>query len=78
MCIRDRGCHNPSIPYRAHDPNGNVVNCGLMIELALNNGVFRQTGERIGAETGDPRSFTSFDQVREAFMIQFRYLMRCV
>ena len=64
------GCHNPSIPYRAHDPNGNVVNCGL------NNGVFRQTGERIGAETGDPRSFTSFDQVREAFMIQFRYLMR--
>lgn len=70
------GCHNPSIPYRAHDPNGNVVNCGLMIELALNNGVFRQTGERIGAETGDPRSFTSFDQVREAFMIQFRYLMR--
>lgn len=70
------GCHNPSVPYRAHDPNGNVVNCGLMIELALNNGVFRQTGERIGVETGDARTFASFEQVREAFMTQFRYLMR--
>lgn len=70
------GCHNPSIPYRAHDPNGNVVNCGLMLELALNNGVFRRTGERLGAETGDPRTFTSYEQVREAFMAQFRHLMR--
>lgn len=70
------GCHNPSIPYRAHDPNGNVVNCGFILELALNDGVFRKTGERLGLPTGDPRSFTSFEQVREAFMRQFRYMMR--
>ncbi len=70
------GCHNPTVPYRAHDPNGNVVNCGFILELALNNGVFRKTGEQLGLKVGDAGSFTSFDQVKEAFLDQFRYMMR--
>ena len=70
------GCHNPTVPYRAHDPNGNVVNCGLMLEFTMTNGIYRQTGEQLGAKSGDPRTFTSFQQLRDAFMTQFRYLMR--
>lgn len=69
------GCHNPTVPYRSRDINGNVINCPLFMELALTNGVLRQSGEKIGAETGDARTFTSFEQVREAYMTQFKKLM---
>jgi len=41
-----------------------------MLELALNNGVSRLTGERIGPETGDPRGFKSYDELWDAFRRQ--------
>ena len=36
----------------------------------MTNGVSRASNKKIGAETGDPRQFTSFEQVREAFAEQ--------
>lgn len=45
-------------------------NLAKALELALNDGVDRLTGERLGPATGDPRAFTSFDQVVDAFRTQ--------
>lgn len=46
------------------------TNLALALELALNNGVSRVKGKRFGPATGDPRSFTSFADVQEAFLTQ--------
>ncbi len=45
-------------------------NLAMALELALNNGLRRSDGEKAGEETGDPRQFKSFDEVREAFRRQ--------
>jgi len=44
------------------------------LELALNNGRDRMTGELIGAESGDPRKFTCFDDVLAAYQQQIEYI----
>ncbi|MEE8372106.1 MAG: pyruvate formate lyase family protein [Dehalococcoidia bacterium] len=41
-------------------------NLASAVELALTNGVRRSDGEKVGAETGDARQFSSFEEVREA------------
>ncbi|MGI5971651.1 MAG: glycyl radical protein [Oscillospiraceae bacterium] len=68
------GCHNPTVPAVSHDIGGSSMNLPLILELALNDGISRITGERLGANTGDPRNFKSFDELLEAFFIQFEYI----
>ncbi len=51
-------------------------NLALALELALNNGVRRSDGQRIGVETGDPREFTSFEMIQEAFLKQVAFMRR--
>jgi formate C-acetyltransferase len=46
-----------------------------MLELALNNGVSRITGEQIGPETGDPRKFSTYEEVWAAYERQVEALM---
>lgn len=46
-----------------------------ILELALNNGRDPRTGEQVGIETGDPRLWTSFEQVLEAYNRQLRYFI---
>ncbi|MBP2645149.1 MAG: pyruvate formate-lyase [Firmicutes bacterium] len=64
------GCHNPTIPAISHDIGGVSFNLPLMIDLALNNGASRLSGEQIGPKTGDPRKFTSFEEVMNAYKKQ--------
>jgi trans-4-hydroxy-L-proline dehydratase len=45
----------------------NLAKC---LELALNDGVDRLTGEALGPRTGDARAFSSFDEVVTAFRAQ--------
>ena len=45
-------------------------NLASALELVLTNGVRRSDGMKIGAETGDPRQFKSFEEVQEAFRKQ--------
>jgi len=45
----------------------NLAKC---LELALNNGIDRLTGEQLGPKTGDPKVFASFDEVLAAFKTQ--------
>jgi formate C-acetyltransferase len=46
-----------------------------VLELALHDGVDPRTGKRVGPPTGDPRAFTSFDQVLEAYRTQLRHFV---
>lgn len=48
----------------------------LMLELALNNGVSRISGEKIGLETGDPGKFESFSQLMKAYKKQVANAIR--
>jgi formate C-acetyltransferase len=56
--------------------NGGYINLTKILELALNDGVCRITGEQMGPRTGDPRAFTSFDQVVGAYKEQMRHAVR--
>jgi pyruvate formate-lyase/glycerol dehydratase family glycyl radical enzyme len=64
------GCVTPTIPGFSHDLPGGPLNLPLMLELALNDGVFRLTGEQIGPKTGDSRKFNSYEEVWEAYKKQ--------
>ncbi len=50
-------------------------NLPKVLEITLNNGVDPLTGRKIGIETGDPRSFSSFDELFAAFEKQLRYFI---
>jgi formate C-acetyltransferase len=50
----------------------NLAKC---LELALNDGVDRLNGERLGPRTGDPASFTTFRQVVDAFQAQVAHFV---
>lgn len=64
------GCNTPSVPACSQDVPGALFNLPLMLELALNNGVSRITGEQIGPQTGDPKTFQSYDEVWNAYKKQ--------
>lgn len=46
------------------------LNVPKILELALNNGTDPLSGNKIGIATGDPREFTNFDQLYQAFAEQ--------
>ena len=50
-------------------------NLAKALELALNDGVDRMTGEALGPRTGDPRRFDSFEAVMEAFRAQVQHFV---
>ncbi len=52
------------------------VNLGAALEFALNDGVHRKTGARLGLPTGDAASFETFGRVKEAFFAQLSHLIR--
>jgi formate C-acetyltransferase len=51
----------------------NVAKC---LDLALNNGRDRLTGIQIGPETGDPRNFSSMEEIIEAFKTQLSFFVK--
>ena len=62
------GCVEPIIEGKS-DPRPNIgyVNLPKILEITLNNGRNPKTGELVGKETGDPRGFTDFDELRRAY-----------
>ena len=69
------GCNSPSIAGRSSISPGGMFNIGLCLELALNDGRSRLTGEQIGPKTGDPRKFTSYEEVFDAYKKQVEALI---
>ncbi|MGA2992236.1 MAG: trans-4-hydroxy-L-proline dehydratase [Candidatus Korobacteraceae bacterium] len=50
-------------------------NLPKVVEITLNNGFDPRTGKKIGLETGDPRSFASYEQFFAAFRRQLRHFI---
>lgn len=53
--------------------SGNDISLVGVLEMVLTNGMIRMLGRKTGVDTGDPRKFTSFSQVMEAFKKQLRH-----
>ena len=51
------------------------LNVPKILEVTLNNGIDPVTATRVGIESGDPRTFTSYDQLYEAFLKQLNYIV---
>ena len=51
------------------------LNTPKILEITLNNGVDPMTGKRLGLETGDPRSFRSFEELYDAWHQQMQYFV---
>ncbi|MDH4157885.1 MAG: formate C-acetyltransferase/glycerol dehydratase family glycyl radical enzyme, partial [candidate division Zixibacteria bacterium] len=50
-------------------------NLTKVLEITLNNGVDKRTGEKIGVESGDPARFKSFDELFGAFKKQLKHFI---
>lgn len=50
-------------------------NLAKVLEITLHNGTDPRTGQRIGIETGDPREFTTFDELIGAFEQQLKHFI---
>ena len=70
------GCQEPQTVGSDGMKQANFVCPAAALEFALNNGVSRLfPDQKSGLETGDPRQFKSFEEVREAFKKQFALMI---
>ena len=51
------------------------LNTPKILEITLNNGVDPETGKRLGLETGDPRTFQTFEELYDAWHRQMIYFV---
>ena len=51
------------------------LNTPKILEVTLHNGIDPETGKRIGIETGDPRKFTSYEELYHAWHQQMVYFV---
>ena len=51
------------------------LNTPKILEITLNNGIDPMTGKRLGLETGNPRTFTSYEELYEAYHKQMVYFV---
>jgi len=71
------GCVEPRVEEKEGITlTGGFINMPAALELALNDGVWRLTGKKVGLSTGDPRHFSKFDEVMDAFKRQLAHLVR--
>ncbi len=50
-------------------------NLTKVLEITLNRGIDPQTGKQLGPDTGDPRHFTAFDQLMNAYKTQLQHFI---
>jgi formate C-acetyltransferase len=53
-----------------------AINVAAVLDIALHNGRSAITGKEIGLQTGDPRTFTRFDELYNAFKKQFEFIVK--
>ena len=51
------------------------LNTPKILEITLNNGIDPETGKLLGLETGDPRTFSTFDELYDAWHRQMVYFV---
>jgi len=73
---RGLGCVYPSLPTRAEHYGAEGVaafNLGGLLHMTLHNGI-DINGKQTGLQTGDPRSFETFEDLYAAFFKQHKFL----
>lgn len=70
------GCVETRLPNRETHVTGNgAINYGIILEMTLRNGRVKIYGDRrFGPETGDPRSFGSYEDFWNAFRTQLLFI----
>ena len=58
--------------YEAYPLTG-YFNLPKILEVTLNDGIDPKTGKQLGLKTGDPTTFTSFDEFFDAYKKQVKY-----
>jgi len=51
------------------------LNVPKVLEVTLNNGIDPATGKKVGIESGDPRNFTSYDELYQALLSQIHFVV---
>ncbi len=51
------------------------LNVPKILEITLNNGINPVTGKMAGIQTGDPKSFKSYEELYDAFLKQLQYIV---
>ena len=71
------GCVEANMPGKMSQwSSAGHYNIAAAVEFALSNGVHLKSGKKLGLETGDPASFTTFEQFRNAVHAQLDHLLR--
>ena len=77
---RDYGivsCVEPQVPGKTEGYDaGGFLNISKVIEITLNNGTDPRTGLKLGLETGEADSFTSFDDFMDAYNKQVEHFAK--
>jgi formate C-acetyltransferase len=69
------GCLDANLPGKSRTVAIGMFIVPLVLDIFLHNGIDPATGMRVGIETGDPESFSDYDQFASAFKKQLRYFM---
>ena len=70
------GCVEPRVQRKEGiHLTGGFINLPAGLELALNDGKWKLLDKQVGLHTGDPRSFTSFEEFLAAYKIQLKYMV---
>ncbi len=68
------GCNEPHVAnYDSEFNVGPFLLLPQMLELALSDGWSRYHGQYMGARTGDPRNFKTFEELQDAYLKQLAY-----
>lgn len=51
------------------------LNVPKILEVTLNNGIDPVTGTKVGIETGDPRTFKTYDELYDAYLKQLHFII---
>jgi len=72
------GCSEARMPNRdTYTSGGAYINFAAALEMVLHNGRMRKYGDRVlGVETGDPRSFKSWDDLWNAYVTQHELFLK--
>ena len=72
------GCTEARMPNRdTYTSGGAYINFAAALEMALRNGRMRKYGDRaLGAETGDPRAFSTWEEFWNAYAAQHELFLK--
>ncbi|TWH77936.1 glycyl radical protein [Sedimentibacter saalensis] len=70
------GCVVPHFRKTGEWTSAVNINITAALEFALNKGCSRITGEKMGVDEKEPKTFTSYEEIEEAFYRQFDNLIK--